>query len=146
MSVRRMRKSIVRILPRGRGPCWWRLRRFPLRLSGNKFPAPCEEANMKTNEIKTIFDYNFWAFERVWKCISKISDEQFVQEIDYSTGSVRNILVHIMAGNRVWMSVLRGIEFPPRLLFEDFDSHSKTKAKWDELQREFLDHLNCLDQ
>jgi uncharacterized damage-inducible protein DinB len=101
---------------------------------------------MKTNEIKMIFDYNFWAFERVWKCISKISDEQFVQEIDYSTGSVRNILVHIMAGNRVWISVLRGIEFPPRLLFEDFDSHSKTKAKWDELQKEFLDHLNCLDQ
>jgi uncharacterized damage-inducible protein DinB len=55
---------------------------------------------MKPNEIITIFDYNFWAFDRVWECIYQISDEQFVEEIDYSTGSIRNMIVHIMAGNR----------------------------------------------
>ena len=101
---------------------------------------------MKPNEIRTFFDYNFWAFERVWDCISQISDEQFVEEIDYSTGSIRNIVVHLMGGNRTWMSVLRGIEFPPRLAFEDFDMPSKTKAKWDELKIEFLDHLNSIEQ
>ena len=101
---------------------------------------------MKTSEIQTIFNYNFWAFDRVWKCIAQISDEQFVQEMDYSTGSIRNILVHIMSGNRIWMSVLRGVEFPPRLIVEDFDIRSKTKDKWDELQTEFLNHLSCLDQ
>ena len=101
---------------------------------------------MKTNEIKTIFDYNFWAFERVWQCISQISDEQFVKEFDYSTGSIRNILLHIISGNRIWMSVLRGIEFPGRLASETFDTISGAKAKWDVLQTEFLDHLNCLNQ
>ena len=101
---------------------------------------------MKLSEIKSIFDYNFWAFDRVWGCISQISDAQFVEEIDYSTGSIRNIIVHLMSGNRVWMSVLRGIEFPPRIALEDFDTHSKTKARWDDLQIEFLDHLDGLDQ
>lgn len=101
---------------------------------------------MKSNEIITIFDYNFWAFDRVWECISQISDEQFVREIDYSTGSIRNIVVHVMSGNRVWMSVLKGIEFPPRMTFGDFDTLSKAKAKWDKLQKEFLDHLNSFDQ
>ena len=101
---------------------------------------------MKPTEIKSIFDYNFWAFDRVWECISQISDAQFAQEIDYSTGSIRNIIVHIMSGNRVWMSVLRGIEFPPRILLEELDTSSKTRAIWDELKIEFLDHLNCLDQ
>ena len=101
---------------------------------------------MKPNEIQQIFDYNYWAFERVWECISQISDEQFLEEIDYSTGSIRNIAVHIMGGNRNWMSRLQGTEMPPRLVFEDFDSLSKTKAKWDELQKEFLDHLNSLGQ
>ena len=101
---------------------------------------------MKLGEIKSIFDYNFWAFDRVWGCISQISDAQFVEEIDYSTGSIRNIIVHIMSGNRVWMSALRGIEFPPRLALEDFDTHSKTKARWDDLQIEFLDHLDGLNQ
>jgi len=101
---------------------------------------------MQPNEIKTIFDYNYWAFERVWECMSQISDEHFLAEIDYSTGSVRNLVVHIMSGNRNWMSRLKGTEMPPRLVFEDFDSLSKTKAKWDELQKEFLDHLNSFDQ
>ena len=49
---------------------------------------------MKLSEIKSIFDYNFWAFDRVWQCISQISDVQFVEEIDYSTGSIRNIKVN----------------------------------------------------
>jgi uncharacterized damage-inducible protein DinB len=101
---------------------------------------------MKSNEIITMFDYNFWAFDRVWECIFQISDEQFLAEIDYSTGSIRNVVVHIMSGNRNWMSVLRGTEFPPRLVFEEFDTCSKTKVKWDELQLEFLANLNSLDQ
>ena len=99
---------------------------------------------MEPNEIRTIFDYNFWAFERVWECISQISDEQFLEEIDYSTGSIRNIVVHIMSANRNWICRLQGIEMPPRLVFEDFDSLPKAKAKWDELRKELLDYLDSL--
>ena len=101
---------------------------------------------MKPNEIRSIFDYHFWAFDRVWDCIFQISDAQFVEEIDYSTGSIRNIITHIMSGNRVWMKVLRDIELPPRLTLEDFETQSKTKARWDELQIEFLDDLSCINQ
>src|SRR6266508_3228974 len=102
--------------------------------------------SMKPNEIKTLFDYNFWAFNRVWECISRLSDEQFLEEIDYSTGSIRNIVVHIMSANRNWVSRLQGIEIPPRLAFEDFDVLSTTKAKWDELRSEFLNYLVSLNQ
>jgi len=101
---------------------------------------------MKKNEIVKVFDYNFWAFDRVWECISQISNQQFLEEIEYSSGSIRNIVVHVMGGNRTWMSVLRGTEFPPRLDPEDFDTTSKTKAKWDELKTEFLDDLNSFSQ
>lgn len=101
---------------------------------------------MKPNEVRTFFDYNFWAFERVWECISQISDEQFREEIDYSTGSIRNLVVHIMSANWNWASRLQGIEMPPRLVFEDFDSLSKTKAKWDELRKELLNYLVSLNQ
>ena len=101
---------------------------------------------MRPNEIRTFFDYNFWAFERVWECISKISNEQFVEEIDYSTGSIRNIVVHIMSAANRWVRRLQGIEIPSHLAFEDFDTLSKTKAKWDELRKEFLDYVNSLNQ
>lgn len=101
---------------------------------------------MKTNEIKTIFGYNFWAFEHVWECISQISDEQFVEQIDYSTGSIRNTVAHIMSANRNWMSRLQDAEITSRLVYEDFVSLSQTKAKWDELRKEFMDYLDSLSE
>jgi uncharacterized damage-inducible protein DinB len=101
---------------------------------------------MEPSEIRRVFDYNFWAFERVWECISQMSDEQFLEEIDYSTGSIRNLVVHMMSANRNWSSRLQGIEIPARLAFEDFETLFATKAKWDELRKEFLDYLISLSQ
>jgi uncharacterized damage-inducible protein DinB len=101
---------------------------------------------MKTNEIKTIFDYNFWAFERVWECICQISDEQFIEQIDYSTGSIRNIIAHIMSANHNWMHRLRDTEISPHLVYEDFVSLSQTKVTWDELRKEFMDYLEALTE
>ena len=101
---------------------------------------------MKPNEIRKIFDYNYWAFERVWECISQISDEQFVHEIDYSNGSIRNLVIHMMSANRNWMCHLQDVDMLPRLVFEDFPTLSGTKAKWDELKKEFLDFLDSLNQ
>jgi uncharacterized damage-inducible protein DinB len=101
---------------------------------------------MNLDEIRMVFDYNYWAFERVWECISQISDEQFVKGIYYSSGSLRNLVVHIMSANRNWMSRLQGIEMLPRLVFEDFDTLSGTKTKWDELKKEFLDYVDSLDE
>ena len=93
---------------------------------------------MKPDEIKTIFSYHLWAFERVWGCVSQISDEQFVEEVDYSIGSIRNIVVHMMSAANRWMGRLKGGALPPHLAFEDFDTLSKAKDKWDELQKGFL--------
>ena len=101
---------------------------------------------MKPNEIQTFFEYNYWAFERVWDCITQLSDKQFTEEIDYSTGSIRNIVIHIMSGARRWVKRLQGAEIPPHLSFEDFDTLANTKAKWDELRTEVLDYVNSLDQ
>jgi uncharacterized damage-inducible protein DinB len=100
---------------------------------------------MKPNEMKTIFEYHFWAFERVWESICQISDEQFVEQIDYSTGSIRNIVAHIMSANRNWMGRLQDAELP-RLTYEEFVSLSQTKAKWDELRTEFMDYLDSLTE
>jgi uncharacterized damage-inducible protein DinB len=101
---------------------------------------------MNAKEIRKIFDYNFWAFERVWECICQISDEQFVQPIDYSTGSIRNIVAHIMSANRNWMGQLQDTPTLTRLVYEDFIVLSQTKTKWDELRKEFMDFLDSLTQ
>jgi hypothetical protein len=41
---------------------------------------------MKPNEIHTVFDYSYWAFEKLWSCVLQLTDEQFVREVAYSRG------------------------------------------------------------
>ena len=121
----------------------------PLKVEWNniyKHQVTIGDINMKPNEIKTLFDYNFWAFERVWESISQLSDGQFIEEIDYSTGSIRNIVCHIMSANMRWVSRLEGKTPGQYLIYEDFDTLAKTKAKWDDVQKEFLAYINSLDQ
>jgi uncharacterized damage-inducible protein DinB len=101
---------------------------------------------MKPNELKTFFNYNFWAFERVWECIYQLSEEQFVEDVDYSTGSVRNIVVHMMSGTNRWMERLQNIDVSPQLEFKEFDTLVKTKQKWDELRIKTLKYTSSLDE
>lgn len=101
---------------------------------------------MRPNEIQTLFDYQYWAFERVWECIARLTDEQFVEQVDYSIGSIRNIVVHLMSATNRWLSRLQRTETPPHLAFEELNTLSAVKRKWDELRQVFLEAIQSLDQ
>ena len=45
--------------------------------------------------IRTLTDYNYALQRRMWESIFTLSDEQFVTELPYSHGSVRNHVVHL---------------------------------------------------
>ena len=45
--------------------------------------------------VRTLTDYNYALQRRMWESIFHLSDEQFVLEIPYSHGSVRNQVVHL---------------------------------------------------
>ena len=42
--------------------------------------------------------------------VTPLSHEQFTQHVDYSHGSVRDQIVHLMSVDDVWFSELRGVE------------------------------------
>jgi uncharacterized damage-inducible protein DinB len=101
---------------------------------------------MRPNEIKTIFDYSYSAFELVWNCVMQLSDEQFCKPIEYSSGSIRHHTVHLMSATSRWMLRLQGAPLPAHLVYEDYMTRATTKAKWDELRAETLDYINSLTQ
>lgn len=103
---------------------------------------------MNTDYIRTIFDYNLWTHDRVWDCIMQLSDEQFVQEFDYSTGSIRNHVVHVMSTDDRWLARVAGIELPARLNAADFSTRAAARARWDAIQannRAFVQSLTETD-
>ncbi len=99
---------------------------------------------MDPEVILELFSYNYWAFERVWACIAQLTDEQFIEPVDYSRGSIRNHVVHLMGANQRWVYRLQRLEVPPRLENEAFTTLAQTKAKWDELRGEMMAYLATL--
>lgn len=101
---------------------------------------------MTPEAIRKIFDYTYWAFERVWDCICQLTDEQFTQELGYSSGSIRNHVIHMISSHRRWVSRLKGDEVLQHLNFNDYSTRIAVKTKWDEAKAEFLDYVYSLDQ
>ena len=101
---------------------------------------------MRPNEIRTMYGYSYWAFGKVWDCVLKLNDAQFVEELDYSRGSIRNQIIHMMSATQRWILRMNGGEMVPHLAFEDFTTRSAMKAKWDELRAEALTYVNSLSE
>jgi uncharacterized damage-inducible protein DinB len=101
---------------------------------------------MRPHEISTLFDYGYWAFEKVWDCIMQLSDEQFVQEIGYSKGSIRHQVVHMMSATQRWIIRLKQEPMQPHLAFEDYDTRAAVKSKWDELRADAMAYINSLSE
>jgi uncharacterized damage-inducible protein DinB len=61
---------------------------------------------MKIDEIKLLYDFNYWADERILSTTAKISPEQYVASTDF--GNLRNIVVHMLDAEWVWRLTCEG--------------------------------------
>lgn len=74
---------------------------------------------MKKADILTLYDYNYWANDRVLDAAAKVSPAQFVAPASASHGSLRGALVHVFGAEVVWrLRCAQGIS-PPALPAED---------------------------
>lgn len=94
--------------------------------------------------FRVMFAYNRWAHERVWECLMPLSDEQFVRDLGYSFGSVRNQVVHVMNGDRRWLARLRGQTPPDFLPFEDYPTSAAARERWNSIEAEFFAYIQSL--
>lgn len=76
----------------------------------------------------------------------QLTDEQFVQELGYSRGSIRHQTVHLMSATQRWIIRLRQEPMQPHLAYEDFDTRAAAKSKWDELRAETMAYINSLSE
>lgn len=100
---------------------------------------------MTPEAIRELFNYSAWAFERVWACILRLSDEQFVQGISGTEWSIRHHVVHLASSITRVLARAEGTEPPPNLAFEDYPTPALARAKWDENQLVLDNYLGSLD-
>ena len=73
--------------------------------------------------------------------MTQLSHEQFTKDVDYSHGSVRDQIVHLMSVDELWFSELRSVEpsqpFPPA----DFDDRESIRLHWDNVEQSMRNYL-----
>ena len=104
---------------------------------------------MNANDIRTLFDYNYWANARIWRVASDVSPDQFLAVNTSSYGSLCATLVHTMRAEMIWRRRLQGDSIPVGIPVEtDFPTPRSLHDAWiaeETLMRAYLQGLSDND-
>lgn len=99
--------------------------------------------------LQMLFDYNRWANHRVWDCVMALTDEQYHQPSDYSTGSVHDHCYHLMqidgSALAYWMGQKIGPDHLDFIKAEDYKTRADIRVRWDRVEAAYSDFLSTLD-
>lgn len=101
---------------------------------------------MTPESIRSLFQYNYVTHRRLWDAIMKLDDAQFLEKVDYSLGSIRNHMVHLVSVDARWLARIKEEAPPERLNMEDFNDRASVRAKYDEVEKAVLDFAEQVDQ
>ncbi len=97
--------------------------------------------------FRTLIEYNYALYGRVWDSIMYLTDEQFVQDVDYSHGSIRTQIVHVAVVDARWWRGLK--ELPDAREFNlnpsDYPTRHRVRALWDTTSKDILDYVTPMD-
>jgi uncharacterized damage-inducible protein DinB len=97
---------------------------------------------MMADVFRHFYDYHFSENRNVWDTyIGPLSDEQFMQDVSYSHGSVRNQIVHLMSVDDAWFSGLRGVEISNSLDPATLVDRPVIRAHWDAVEQRMREYL-----
>jgi uncharacterized damage-inducible protein DinB len=97
---------------------------------------------MNADAFRHFFNYHFAENRNIWDTyVTPLSDEQFVQDVSYSHGSVRNQVVHLMSVDETWFSGLRGVDIPDSLDPASLVDRNSIRTHWDGVEQRMRDYL-----
>ena len=97
---------------------------------------------MNADAFRQFYDYHFAENRKIWDaCIASLTYEQFTQDVDYSHGSVRDQIVHIMNVDELWFSELQNAEPSEFTPTADFDDREIIRAYWDNVEQRMQAYL-----
>jgi len=103
---------------------------------------------MTVKDLERRYDYGYWASRKLFPVISKLTPEQFTQNVAGSYGSIRNTLVHTMSAEWGWIARCGGPARGPMLKGDDYPTFASVTDQWAIVEgyaREFLGGLKDED-
>jgi uncharacterized damage-inducible protein DinB len=97
---------------------------------------------MNASAFRHFYDYHFTENRKIWDSyVIPLTHEQFTQCVDYSHGSVRDQIVHLMSVDDAWFSGLRRAENPEPFGRATSDDRTSIRAYWDNVEQNMRDYL-----
>ena len=98
--------------------------------------------------IHTLFDYHFAMYQRIWESINQLTDEQFLQAVPYSHGSVRNQMVHVVAAEARWLLGLKGDQAARRFTItpETYPDRQSVWELWHNTSNNLRAYIDSLEE
>ncbi len=57
---------------------------------------------MNLSDLQLLYQFNYWARDRILENVAKLSLDQFLQDHHYAHGSIRSTLVHTLSAEWLW--------------------------------------------
>jgi uncharacterized damage-inducible protein DinB len=99
---------------------------------------------MNADAFRHFYNYHFAENRKLWDYVTQLSPEQFSQNVNYSHGSVRDQVVHLMNVEDAWFTPLRGSEIPEYVNSGNGDDRDAIRANWDKVEQSIRDYLAML--
>lgn len=100
---------------------------------------------MNSQDIRTLYDYNYWATGRILSACVHISVEQFLVPTAHSYGSLRGTLVHTLDAEYGWRMLCRYNTPTPVLDESAFPTVDALQQRWREEEQAMRDYLAGLN-
>jgi len=91
---------------------------------------------MNITYIRMLYNYNTWANQRILDTTGRLSPDQLLSRVGAGFDSIRDILVHTMAAQWIWLSRWQGVS--PTSLFDpaEFPDLAAIRSRWEALETE----------
>ena len=102
---------------------------------------------MLLDVIRSLYRYNAWANHRILIATSELTPEQFLAQAGSSYSSIRDILIHTMSAEWIWLSRWKGTSPNAMLEAVDFPKPGSIQTHWKTIEvesQQFIDQLNAL--
>lgn len=102
---------------------------------------------MTIERFKKMFQYNYWANDRLWQDIVPLTDEQFYRPCDYSIGSLHQQLVHMMSVEELWLNRVRTVNSSYELAVpDDFPTREAIADHWQTVRHDWIVYLDGMTE
>lgn len=99
---------------------------------------------MNIQDIKFIYNYNYWANGKILAACATVTQEQFLAPAEFPFGGLRGTLLHVVDAEYGWRGFFEGSTFSEDLNVEDFPTFPSLEKKFHDEEQAMRAYLNRL--